>query len=227
MPKTQGTKRKLSSSDPNDSIIPPRPCTRALPKLFPSGREATTTLCSFGAAAGTALSASADGSRLADTERRRLALAVRVARADGIVSGSCCNDADLFCEFIWEGLSAVARCSIPTGAKSVGPTGAKSTGERRGGPCWIGLKVPEPLNDRLAGPCATTLAVCPGLTSTYWPLWKSDTSTWPRSTSTEVSSSATVTRNRVPFTKAASSGVSTSKCLTSRFSTSRRIEPAR
>src|SRR5260221_46125 len=88
------------------------------------------------------------------------------------------------------------------------------------------VNAPEPAADRPPGPCPETLAACPGRTSAYWPDLKSATSTCPLTTSTLASFLFTETRNCVPFTTAARYGVSTSKCLTLRLSTSRRIEPA-
>ena len=96
----------------------------------------------------------------------------------------------------------------------------------RGVPCWIGLKVPEPLSDRpadlardLRGLARLNERVLAGLEIRHLDLA-------PEHVDPGVSPCPTVTRNCVPFTTAARYGVSTWKCLTLRFSTSSRIEPA-
>src|SRR5260370_13283749 len=112
------------------------------------------------------------------------------------------------------------------GASTVFGTGIRSIDEARGLRCSIELKVPDPLKDNPGLPYAKAVATWPGITCATWPDLKSATSTCPLNTSTLVEAAFTETRNCVPLTTAARKGVSTSKCLTFCFSTSRRIDPA-
>src|SRR5262245_37739381 len=73
--------------------------------------------------------------------------------------------------------AAVAGAAGVAEAVLISGCGNGETGDRRGLPCWIGLRVPLPLSDSPPAPCVDTRALWSGKTCVYWPLLKSITST--------------------------------------------------
>jgi hypothetical protein len=102
------------------------------------------------------------------------------------------------------------------------------TSGRRGNP-WVieGIAPPPDRPSRPPRLWVLTAAFCPGAMVAASPVARLVTSTAPRSTATLALSPETLTVKAVPFTTAASSGVSTEKCWTFCLSTSKCAVPIR
>jgi hypothetical protein len=121
--------------------------------------------------------------------------------------------------------AAATEGSAAAGAAAAGAATAASPGTGDRGATWVtGACWPTPDTDRPPRP--PTLAFWPAPTSVCWPVLSDVTWTVPRLTATRPSARPTATVKCVPFTTAVSMGVSTEKCWTFCFSTSKLTEPA-